>query len=291
MQGNKSFLTPAPLITVKIANLRPKVKIFGVPFDSTSTYRTGSRFGPNAIREAFMNIEIYSKTLGFDLEHSSIEDLGNIKHTSNVDKMILYANEATRKILSDGYIPILLGGEHTLTFAAFDAMPNNTALVIFDAHLDVRNEYDDLKMMHATFLRRLIEKHPRVKVVHVGSRAATKEEWRFVISHKVSLITADDVLTSENFMNNLKSVLKDIESVYVSIDLDVLDPAYAPGVANPEVCGITMHTLLNVLYHLRGKDIQGFDIVELCPQYDPSGITAIAAAKLLAELCCLVNLE
>jgi len=291
MQGNKSFLTPAPLITMKIAKLRPKVKIFGVPFDSTSTYRIGSRFGPNAIREAFMNIEIYSKTLGFDLEHSSIEDLGNIKHTSNVDKMIIYTYETTKKILSDGYTPVLLGGEHTITFGGFGAMPKNTALIIFDAHLDVRDEYDDLKLMHATFLRRLREKHTELRIVHIGSRAATREEWEFAASHQFSIITAHDILTSNNFQNTLKRLLAYVKSVYISIDLDVLDPGFAPGVANPEACGVSTRQVLDCLYLLKDKNIKGFDIVELCPPYDPSGITAIAAAKFLAELCCLINLS
>jgi len=98
-------------------------------------------------------------------------------------------------------------------------------------------------------------------------------------------------LISNNFMNKLKNILVGIKSVYVSIDLDVLDPAYAPGVGNPEACGISTRQLLDYLYILKGKNIKGLDIVELCPQYDPSGITAIAAAKLLAELCCLVNLK
>lgn len=217
--------------------------------------------------------------------------LGNIKHTSDVDNMIRYTSETTRKILSDGYAPIILGGEHTVTFSAFDAMPNNTALIIFDAHLDVRNEYDDLKMMHAIFLRRLTEKHHKLKVVHIGSRAAIKEEWDFIIEHQFSVITTHDILTSNNLTNTLKSILTGIESAYVSIDLDVLDPAYAPGVANPEACGISTRQLLDCLYLLKEKNIKGFDIVELCPQYDPSGITAIAAAKFLAELCCIINLK
>lgn len=291
MQDNKSFLTPAPLITVKIPKVKSKVKIFGVPFDATSTYRTGSRFGPNAIREAFMNIEIYSRALGVDLEQFSIEDLGNIKHTSDVNKMLVYTTETTKKVLLDGYTPIILGGEHTVTFGAFDSMPSNTALIIFDAHLDVRNEYDDLKMMHATWLKRLVEKFPNLEVIHVGSRAATKDEWKFARKHQFSIITADDILTVNQSNKLFKEKVAKGKAIYISIDVDALDPAYAPGVANPEACGITTQELLNLLYSLKGKDIRGFDIVELCPQYDPSGITAIASAKLLAELCCLVNLE
>ncbi|MEK7517928.1 MAG: arginase family protein [Patescibacteria group bacterium] len=146
-------------------------------------------------------------------------------------------------------------------------------------------------MIHATFPRRIIEKYPKLKIVHIGSRAATKDEWKFASEHQFSVITTNEILISNNFMNKLKSILVDIESVYISIDLDVLDPAYAPGVANPEACGISTHQLLDCLYLLKEKNIKGFDIVELCPQYDPSGITAIAAAKFLAELCCLINLK
>jgi len=292
-QQRGRYLSAAPLVTLSAPGQRADVQVIGAPFDGTSTYRTGSRSGPDAVRAAFWNIEVYSRPLDLDLEELSLEDLGNVRHTARVEEMVAMTEATVRESVAAGYVPAVLGGEHSITYGAFSAMPDDTALLVFDAHLDLRDEYDDLRIMHATYLRRLIERRPGLRVAHIGARAATKDEWRFAAEAGVTIITADQVHAAgeEGAARQLEVALEGVASVYVSIDLDGLDPAYAPGVSNPEAGGISSRQLLRYLYALRDTPIRGFDIVELCPQYDPSGITAVVAAKFLAELCGLAHLQ
>lgn len=277
------YLGPAPSVTNRIQGKLAKVHLFGVPFDASASYRPGSKFGPNAAREALLNIEIYSTKLGLDLEQESIEDLGNIRHTANIGEMSKAVEHVTREILGERLVPGIFGGEHTLTYATVRALPTEAALVVFDAHLDLRNEYDGLKLGHATFLRRLIEERTANNVLHVAARAASAEEWTFAQS--VGLPMASDAVlkTSAGPARVLQRLLGDAEQVYVSVDMDVLDPAYAPGVGNPEPAGLSTYELLELLHALRGKALVGFDIVELCPPYD-NGASAVAAAKIFTEL-------
>jgi len=291
-QGKGQYLTAAPMATLAAEGIGADVQIIGVPFDSTSTYRTGSRFGPNAIREAFANVEVYSHRLDVDLETLSVADAGNVRHTASVDQMVRAAGVTVAECLADGYVPAVLGGEHSITYATFGAMPQGTALLLFDAHLDLRDEYSDLRLMHATFLRRLGEARPDLRVIHIGTRAATQEEWRVAQQRGYALLRADQVSDGGREAGEwLRGALDGLDNIYVSIDLDGLDPAYAPGVANPEAGGLSTRALLECLYALRGKNVVGFDIVELCPQSDPSGITAVAAARFLAELCGIIHLN
>ncbi|MEM3078009.1 MAG: agmatinase [Nitrososphaerales archaeon] len=277
------FLTSEPLITVIKEGIKPIVKIFGVPFDSTVTFRPGARFGPNAIRQAYMNIEVYSLFLDVDLESLSLLDLGNLKLTNDVDDMVYSVEKVVEELVQEGVTFGILGGEHTLTFGTYLSMPKDTALIIFDAHLDLRDEFAGLKLSHATFLRRLTDKVGTESIIHIGSRAASKDEWKIADKIRLSLISLQTIQTIPNAEMLLLDFLKDFENVYVSIDLDVLDPSFAPGVGNPEPDGLSLHKLLEFLYSLKGKRIIGFDIVELTPLYD-SGITAVVAAKLMNEI-------
>ncbi|MEM3068565.1 MAG: agmatinase [Nitrososphaerales archaeon] len=277
------FLTSEPLITVIKEGIKPIVKIFGVPFDSTVTFRPGARFGPNAIRQAYMNIEVYSPFLDVDLESLSLLDLGNLKLTNDVDDMVYSVEKVVEELVQEGVTFGILGGEHTLTFGTYLSMPKDTALIIFDAHLDLRDEFAGLKLSHATFLRRLTDKVGTESIIHIGSRAASRDEWKIADKIRLSLISLQTIQTIPNAEMLLLDFLKDFENVYVSIDLDVLDPSFAPGVGNPEPDGLSLHKLLEFLYSLKGKRIIGFDIVELTPLYD-SGITAVVAAKLMNEI-------
>lgn len=294
MEREGRYLSTAPLVTLTTPGRAAAVQLIGLPFDGTSTYRGGSRFGPDAIRAAFWNIEVYSRPLDVDLEELSLQDRGNVRHTARIEEMLTMGEATARESVAAGLVPAVLGGEHSITFGTFSAMPPRTALLVFDAHLDLRDEYDDLPMMHATYLRRLVERRPGLQIVHVGTRAATRDEWRFAAEAGVTIITADQVhagAAGDGAARRLEAALDGVEGLYVSIDLDGLDPAYAPGVANPEPGGLSSRQVLQCLYALRGTPIRGFDIVELCPQYDPSGITAVVAAKFLAELCGLVHLQ
>ncbi|MEM2211045.1 MAG: agmatinase [Nitrososphaerales archaeon] len=289
MTYREFFIARDPLITMLKEGVPPIVRVFGVPFDATSTYRPGSRFGANAIREAFMNIEVYSTMLGIDLEDLSIEDLGNLRYTTSIDQMVYSVEKVVYELIHEGKAFAMLGGEHTATFGACSAMPKDSALIVFDAHLDLRDSFADLKLSHATFLRRLLEKKDAQNTIIIGSRAASSEEWRMADKIGLTIISADSLYALKNPQKLLKDFISDFEKVYISIDLDVLDPAYAPAVGNPEPIGISTRQLLEFLYTLKGKEIIGFDIMELSPPYD-NGSTACVAAKLLAELTCLTYL-
>jgi agmatinase len=288
MSYKELFFSNEPLIS----NMKDKktiAKIFGVPFDATSTYRPGSRFGPNAIRQAFMNIEIYSTRLKVDAEQLSFEDFGDLSPTNNVKNMINTVEKVVKEIVNEGSSCITLGGEHTVTLGTYGSMPKDVALVIFDAHLDLRDEFSGLKFSHATYLKRLTERVDVKSIIHIGSRAACSEEWDLLKKIGLKTISTEAVLTKKNSEQVLRDFLKDFKDVYISIDLDVLDPSCAPAVGNPEPAGLSTHQLLEFIYTMKGMKIFGFDIVELTPCYD-SGVTSVTAAKLLSELLCLSSL-
>ena len=280
------FLSTSPLISMYGSDEKPFAKVLGIPFDSTSTYRMGSRFGPDSIRQAFANIEIYSRGLDIDLEQLSFQDLGNLAETGSVDVMQDSTEKIFREIASEGLVTGILGGEHSITYGSLKALPHDVGILIFDAHFDLREEYADLRMSHATYLRRYIEENGSDHIIHVGARAATKAEWGFAEESQLKIISDNIINVDGDLSYVLKTSIQNFNKVYVSIDLDVLDPAYAPGVGNPEASGLSTHELLELIYLLKGKDIIGFDITELSPSHD-NGSTSIVAAKCLSELLCL----
>jgi len=278
------YLT-APTVTQQGKEKEPSVYVFGVPFDATCSYKPGTRFGPNAIRHAFVNIEINSTRYDVELEHIAIEDLGNIKITVNPAMMVDVVRKITKELIAKNKQLAVLGGEHLLTFGTFMSMPENTALIVFDAHYDLRDEYADMKLSHATFLRRIIEKRGSGNIVHVGARGFSAEEADYRKKMNLRSISTTE-LQNSNGVKLLKDAISSFDNVYISIDLDVVDPAFAPGVGTPESLGITSHQLMDLVYALEDKKIRCFDIVELSPPYD-NGATASLAAKLMAEIICM----
>lgn len=283
------FLTPEPAITHRLQGRAPVAKVFGVPYDATSSYRPGCRFGPNALREAFMKVEVYEPDLGVDAEELPIEDMGNLQGTSTPEEMVDSVSKVVEEVASEGFVPAIIGGEHTLTYGAFSAMPSDCHLLVFDAHLDLRPELYGWRLGHATFLRRLTEKVGFERVIHVGSRSASKDEWSLAKSEGLKMILSREVGRSK-YMDEFRYLMTMPSRLYVSLDLDVLDPAYMPGVGNPEPGGISSKELLNMLLALKGMDIVGFDVVELNPMVDPYGTSSATAAKLFSVLLSLVGL-
>ena len=285
MSAIDAYVSNEPLISNSAPGKDVFAKILGVPFDFTSSFRPGSRFGPNSLRNAFMNIEIYSHTLNIDLEKLSYLDLGNLQ-TADVKLMVKRVEEVVKEVVPAHKMAIM-GGEHSITYGAFAAMPEETSLLIFDAHFDLRDELLDLKFSHATYLRRLLEVRKPKNVMVVGVRAGIQEEWEQAAKEGIQTITMDEIM-NKSVGSRLEDFVGKSEKLYVSIDLDVLDPATAPGVGNPEPNGLSSKQLLAYLYTLREADILGFDIVELCPPYD-NGSTATLAAKLMAEMLCIAQ--
>jgi agmatinase len=266
--------------------------ILGVPFDVTSTYRTGARFGPEAIRQASLNIETYSFRTGLDVEDLRLHDLGDLHISTDTKKTLWTLQSVIKEIIEASKTPIAIGGEHTITLGimkGLGAKLPETGIVSFDAHLDLRNEFLGLTLSHTTFMHRICEEAHPATIIEVGTRAVCKEELAYAKKTKIEFFTAQQVEKegSENIANQLEEKLEKCHSLYLSVDMDILDPAYAPAVQNPEPDGITTNTLLDLLCRTCDKKTIGFDVVEVAPHYD-NGVSAIQAAKVIFEmLCCL----
>ena len=275
-------MTNSPLIISPNENSKPVATIFGVPFDSTHSYKPGCRFGPDAIRDAFNNIEIFQPEFGVDLEVEAISDLGNTKHTVVAAEMLQMVKNVTSELKKQDKQIIILGGEHLITLGSFTCFPKDTGYVVFDAHYDLRDQYADTKLSHAAYLRRIVEERGSENIVHVGARAFVKEELAFLKEHNIATVS-DKEISNGNGPKLLKDVTSTFDRVYLSVDLDVLDPAFAPGVGNPEAVGISSRELYDLITTLQNKKIVAADMVELNPTYD-NGSTAAMAAKMIATI-------
>ena len=273
-----------PLITSS-GEGEPVATIFGIPFDSTHSYKPGCRFGPDVIRDAFNNIEIFHPELRVDLETVNIEDLGNTKHTVVASEMLDMVRKITRELVEKNRQLFILGGEHLITYGTYMSFPKETGYVVFDAHYDLRDEYADIKLSHASYLRRIVEEKGADNILHVGARAFVKEELEFLKENKIKTIS-DKEIRQGKAPQILKDHISSFDKIYTSFDLDVLDPAFAPGVGNPEAVGISSRELFDMVYSLENKKVIGVDIVELNPTYD-NGSTASIAAKIMSTLIAL----
>lgn len=263
-----------------ISNERSPVAILGVPLDTTATYRPGTRFAPSRIREAACNLELYSLLADLSLETLGYKDYGDLNlPPGSVEKSLEHVKIAIKNIREEHeHFLIILGGEHLLTYPALQAFKEAVdTVVVFDAHLDCRDEYLGSRLNHATFLRRVAESGFRV--IHFGSRAYSSEEMDFA---KGSGIEVYNVFRVKN--ESVK--ISDLGHVYISIDVDVFDPSIAPGVSNPEPFGLDLETFAKLLVNVfeNSREVVAADIVEVNPLVDNSNITSILAAKIGIEL-------
>ncbi|MEM2874477.1 MAG: agmatinase [Candidatus Hadarchaeales archaeon] len=261
-----------------------EVVFVGTPLDVTSSYRSGSRFAPAKIREASANLETYLPFLKLDVfERLHISDIGDIlvvptDLTVTEERIV----RVLRKILSSEKIPAVLGGEHTITYFCMKAVGDSFMLQL-DAHRDLREEYMGDRLCHASVMRRILDFLPPERLIQVGIRSCSKEEDEAFRGDYPKVYTSEEVLTDP------QAVAKEIEKeigdspLYLSLDLDVLDPACAPGVATPEPGGISSTDLFRMLRRLGKMNLRAFDIVELTPPHD-NGITAFAAARAAYEI-------
>ena len=283
------YLTQSPLIISPNNDLDPIASIFGVAFDSTHSYKPGCRFGPDVIRDAFNNIEIFEPDFGVDLETVNIEDLGNIQHTVSATEMLDMVGKTTSELQKNKNQLVILGGEHLLTFGSYMSFPKDTGYVVFDAHYDLRDQYADMRLSHAAYLRRIVEKRGAENIVHVGARAYVKEELEFLKEYNIQTITNRQIRDGKG-PDLLKKATDSFHSVYTSIDLDVLDPAFAPGVGNPEAVGITSRELYDMITSLQKKTVVAADIVELNPTFD-NGSTASLAARIISTIIAMNHVK
>jgi len=256
---------------------KSRYAVIGAPLDLTSSHRSGSRFGPDAIRQASQYMETYSSRTGLDLEDISVSDLGNIVDTGSVEGALRNIEDAVSLVVDSGKVPVMLGGEHSVTLGALRALEPDL-VVDFDAHLDLRDRLLGLRLSHGTFMRRALEELD-FRLVIIGGRALSKEEVEYVEENgdRVRLISADD-----EGMEEVKEWSNPSSSVYVTVDMDVVDPSSAPAVGNPSPEGISVTQLLDMIARVSDFDVKGFDLTEVAPHYD-SGLTAIQAAYIVLE--------
>ncbi|MEM2865944.1 MAG: agmatinase [Candidatus Hadarchaeales archaeon] len=260
-----------------------KVVFLGIPLDSTSSYRTGTRFGPSRIREASLNLETHLMSLGVELaERWRVADLGDLLLSSELGEDGRRIREAVRELLEDGKIPALLGGEHTLTLFSLQAF-GEVYLLQLDAHRDLREEYLGSRINHATVMRRALEHVDPGRLIQLGVRSSSSEEARYGEEKGIRYYTSEQLLAEGGKI--VEEVRREVGSspVYLTLDVDVLDPAFAPAVTTPEPGGLSTLDLLRILRGLRGLNIRGFDVVEVAPPFD-TGQTAFAAARAIYEL-------
>ncbi len=259
--------------------------IFGVPFDNTSSYRAGSRWAPDAMRQASANFESYNPTFDIDLADLLIHDAGNLDTSASVDETLQDLYEDTKDLLSDGKLPIMLGGEHSLSFATVKACAESAGddfgVLVLDAHFDLRDGYRGFKNNHACVSRNILSEVTE-NLVSIGIRSGPEDEWVFARENKLKYYTADDV-EAIGMVEVLKEALEwlDCSRLYLSLDMDALDPAYAPGLGTPEPFGLSARDVRTAVRTLAPFSM-GFDIVEIAPEYD-SGQTAMLGAKLMRE--------
>jgi len=264
--------------------------VLGVPFDVTSTFRTGARFAPTAIREASLNIETYSFSSGVDVEDLRLHDLGDLHVTSDTDETLKRLEQVMNELLKAGKTPVLIGGEHTITLGATRALGKNCAVISFDAHLDLRNEYMNLRTSHTTFMRRINEQVKPRKIVEIGTRAVCREELDYAKKAGINFITVQQIRKEgvEKTSYKVEKLLTGINQTYLTIDLDVLDPSFAPAVQNPEPNGLCTRMFYELLNGVIDRRVVIFDVVEVAPQHD-NGVTAIQAAKTIFETLCQIE--
>ncbi len=257
------------------------IVIFGAPFDSTTSYRPGTRFGAKAIRRESYGIETYSLHQNKDLSEISVYDAGDIELCIGSPELALnQITDLTREILADGKMPFMLGGEHLVTLGAVRAVKekyDDLYIVQFDAHADLRDDYLGVKNSHACVMRRCYELVGERHIYQHGIRSGERSEFDFAEGHTV--MTPFDLSGIDSMVSALEG-----KNVYITVDMDVLDPSEFPGTGTPEAGGVRYTELLSALLKLKGLNIVGADMNELSPPYDPSGISTALCCKLLREM-------
>lgn len=256
--------------------------LFGAPFDGTTSFRPGTRFGPQAIRAESDGIETYSPYQNKDLEDIAVFDSGDLLLPfGNTEAVLAMIEARTQEILDAGKMPVMLGGEHLVTLGAVRAMVKkypDLHIIHFDAHADLRDDYLSERLSHATVLRRSWDLLGDGRIHQFGIRSGERSEFEFALEHTdFHPFNVKDVL-------DVVLALGDKVPVYVTLDLDVLDPSLFCGTGTPEAGGIFFQDLEEALLALEALNVVGFDMNELSPHYDASGVSTAVACKVLREM-------
>lgn len=260
-----------------------KTVLFGVPFDGTTSMKPGTRFGPRAIRSESFGLETYSPYQDRDLEESAVFDSGDIELCfGNTERVLHEVEKRTDIILSDGKLPFMIGGEHLVTLGAVRAASRiypDLHLIHIDAHTDLRDDYLGERLSHASVIRRCHDLLGDGRIFQFGIRSGEKSEflWSKAGHTRMSLFTLDPIY-------EIIETLTDVP-VYLTVDLDVLDPSVFPGTGTPEAGGISFDELRRAVTEVCADcRVAGCDVVELSPDYDRSGASTAAAGKIIREM-------
>lgn len=258
--------------------------LLGIPLDVTVSFRPGTKFAPSAIREISWHLEDYNYLTDEDILDVPFFDIGDLHLTGNLDNNLDEIRSAIKRILDDRKIPLSIGGEHLITFPIIQAMSEyylDLHVIVFDAHTDLSDEYRNLRLSHANVTRLVYDVVGRERLFLFGTRTGTKEDKQFMESKILSSYGPP----RDELLERLEN-----KPVYISIDVDILDPSVAAGVSNPELGGWKYEELNKTIrrFAILNKII-GADIVEICPNYDSSGITTLVGSRLVREVLFLIN--
>lgn len=264
-----------------------RVVIFSCPMDTTCSFRPGTRFAGPAIRTDSFGVEWYSPYMDMDLKDYNTCDTGDLDlPIGDVKQCLEIIENATTEILNDNKLPMMIGGEHLVSLGVFRAMAKkypDLRIIHLDAHTDLREDFFGMELSHATVLRKGYDLLGDNRIFQFGIRSGSKKEFEWAKTHTH--------LQKFN-LNGLDEVCEQIKDypVYITIDLDVLDPAYFPGTGTPEPGGITYKELLDAIQSFtKLNKVVGADIVELSPHYDASGASTAVACKTLREMILLLH--
>ena len=252
------------------------IVMLGLPFDGTVSYKSGSRFAPEQIRLASWGLEEYSPNFDKDLNDVNFHDAGDLEFPlGNTIKSLELIRENVEDIYKDGKKVFGIGGEHLVTLPEIQAVSkyvDNLAIVHFDAHTDLREEYLGEEMSHSAVIRHCSKIVGPENIKQIGIRSGMKEEWDFMKKHNTLCHKYSD-------LDSLKG-----KNIFVTVDLDCLDTSIMPGTGTPEAGGLQFNELIEWFKYLRDFNIVGADVVELAPDYDASGVSTAVATKVIREL-------
>lgn len=253
-----------------------EIVMLGMPFDGTVSYRSGSRFAPEQIRLASWGLEEYSPRFDKHLEDVNFHDAGDLEFPlGNTYKSLDLIEKNVEEIYKDGKKVFGIGGEHLVTLPEIKAVSKfykDLAVVHFDAHTDLREEYLGEEMSHSAVIRHISKIIGPENLKQIGIRSGMKEEWEFMKKHNTLISEYSQLDVFKN------------KKVFITVDLDCLDPSVMPGTGTPESGGMQFNELMGWFEYLKNFDIVGADVVELAPDYDASGVSTAVATKVIREL-------
>jgi len=267
---------------------KSKGVILGCPYDGSASFRPGARFGPSAIRRASWGIETFSPYFQRDLSQCSIHDMGDLELPLGEKKISLgLIRNGLGKILSGKKTPILLGGDHLITLPIIEEILTvhpRLHLLQIDAHMDLREDYLGEPLCHSTVMRKVVDHLGEGRLFQIGIRSGTEEEFK--LARKMKSIVSLEPGSLSSMTKRLRN-----QPVYITFDLDVIDPSLIPGVGTPEPGGLTFQETILLLKKLQTLHVVGFDIVELTPDYDPTQVSSVTASVILREMILAFCLE